>query len=80
MTPEAHALLRELTALNGGEAVFRPSSIGRTIACPGSIIAAARVRSAPVLRDGMDHAMAGRTNGAAGLAARCRRAVAAALA
>ena len=56
MTPEAHALLRELTALNGGEAVFRPSSIGRTIACPGSIIAAARApkeeRSSPFAIEG----------------------------
>ena len=56
MTPERLALLRELVALNGGEALFRPSSIARTMACPGSIVAAARAprdeRSSPYAIEG----------------------------
>lgn len=43
MTPEKHALLRELVALTGGEALFRPSSISRVMACLGSTVLSARV-------------------------------------
>jgi len=43
MTPDQHALLRELASITGGDAIFRPSSIDRTIGCPGSVVMAARL-------------------------------------
>lgn len=43
MTPEKQALLRELVARNGGEALFRPSSISRTMACLGSTVLLGRM-------------------------------------
>jgi hypothetical protein len=57
MTPDQHALLRELLAVSGGDAVFRPSSIDRVIGCPGSVVMAARLpkvakRSTPAQIEG----------------------------
>lgn len=43
MNATQHALLKELSALSGGDALFRPSSIDRLIGCPGSIVLAARL-------------------------------------
>jgi hypothetical protein len=43
MTPEKLALLNELVAAAGGDAVFRPSSADRLLGCPGSIVLSARV-------------------------------------
>ena len=43
MTPRQHAILKELIAANGGDAVFRPSSADRLIGCPGSIVMNARL-------------------------------------
>ena len=47
MTPVQSALLRELVAATGGEALFRPSAADRLIGCPGSIVLAARVPRVP---------------------------------
>ena len=43
MTPLQHGLLKELIAVNGGDAIFRPSSADRLIGCPGSIVLCARL-------------------------------------
>jgi len=40
---EKVALLKELVAAAGGEAIFRPSSADRLLGCPGSIVLSARV-------------------------------------
>jgi hypothetical protein len=57
MTPTQHALLKELIALSGGDALFRPSSADRLIGCPGSIVLNARLpkvkkRSTAAQREG----------------------------
>jgi hypothetical protein len=57
MTPQQQALLAELVAANGGDAVFRPSSADRLLGCPGSIILSARMpkiekRSTPAQQEG----------------------------
>ena len=56
MTPDQHALLMAAKELSKGSKLFRPSSISRTLKCPGSVLLALRAgrpnRSSPAAREG----------------------------